>query len=79
MTDRTARRSDSDTAPLAPIALVLGLLLLVAACTQLTNLPRWADDYGILVYPAFVLCLTIAGGLLRWGTGIVVRLVRTQH
>ncbi|MGK8487477.1 hypothetical protein [Nocardia asiatica] len=79
MTDRTARRADPDTAPLAPIAAVFGLLLLVAAATQLTRLPRWADDYGVLVYPAFVLCLTISGGLLWWGAGVLVRLIRTNR
>ncbi|MBF6466165.1 hypothetical protein IU427_13370 [Nocardia beijingensis] len=79
MTDRTARRPDSDTAPLAPIAVTLGLLLLIGAATQFTRLPRWADDYGVLVYPAFVLCLAIAGGLLRWGGGIVLRLVRANR
>ncbi len=79
MTDRTARRPDSETAPLAPIAATLGLLLLIGAATQLTRLPRWADDYGVLVYPAFVLCPAIAGGLLWWGGGIVVRLLRTNR
>ncbi|MFE7742566.1 hypothetical protein [Nocardia sp. NPDC057455] len=79
MTDRTARRPDSETAPLAPIAVTLGLLLLIGAATRLTHLPRWADDYGVLVYPAFVLCLTIAGSLLWWGAGIVVRLIRTNR
>jgi protein-S-isoprenylcysteine O-methyltransferase Ste14 len=79
MTDRTARRADSDTAPLAPIAVVLGLLVLVAAGTQLTNLPRWAEDYGVLVYPAFVLCLMIAGRLLWWGAGILARLDRPHR
>ncbi|MBF6216833.1 hypothetical protein IU479_01755 [Nocardia abscessus] len=75
MTDRTA----PDTAPLAPIAAVLGLLLIVGAAIQLPRLPRWAADYGVLVYPAFVLCLTIAGGLLWWGAAILVRLLRTNR
>ncbi|MGV9541074.1 hypothetical protein ACWDSF_07095 [Nocardia beijingensis] len=71
MTDRTARRADSDTAPLAPIAVTVGVLLLIGAATQLPHLPRWADDYGILIYPVFVLWLTVAGGLLWWGAGII--------
>ncbi|WP_051022098.1 hypothetical protein [Nocardia pneumoniae] len=79
MTDRPAPPADQDTAPLAPIAAVLGLLLLVAAGTQFTHLPRWSDDYGVLVYPAFVLFLASAAGLLWWGAKTSVRLIRTGH
>ncbi|MEU2031518.1 hypothetical protein [Nocardia amamiensis] len=79
MTDRPAPPADQDTAPLAPIAAVLGLLLLVAAGTQLTHLPAWSDDYGVLVYPAFGLYLASAARLLWWGAKTSVRLVRSAH
>ncbi|MEU4341406.1 hypothetical protein AB0H00_09075 [Nocardia sp. NPDC023852] len=81
MTNRPARPADEPgTAPLAPIAIALGLLLLVAAGTQLNHLPDWADDYGaMLVYLAFVLYLSITGRLLWWGADTIVRLGRTGH
>ncbi|MGQ4600275.1 hypothetical protein [Nocardia sp. R6R-6] len=79
MIDRPAPPADNDTAPLAPIAVVLGLLLLVAAGTQLTHLPEWSDDYGVLVYPAFAVYLATTARLLWWGTRTSVRLIRTGH
>ncbi|MEU7630909.1 hypothetical protein AB0C34_13120 [Nocardia sp. NPDC049220] len=81
MAHRTARPAgDPGTAPLAPIAITLGLLLLVVAGTQLNRLPGWAGDYGaVLVYLAFILYLLIAGSLLWWGVDTVIRFNRTRH
>ncbi|MEU7629494.1 hypothetical protein AB0C34_05850 [Nocardia sp. NPDC049220] len=58
---------DAELAPLAPISIGLGLVMMVAALLSVVRIPSWAIDYGIMVIAAGVLYLTIAGGLVYWG------------
>ncbi|QIS19785.1 hypothetical protein [Nocardia terpenica] len=59
---------DHDLDPLAPLAVLVGLALLIAAVATLGKIPHWADEYShVLVYLAFVLYMTLAGRLTWWG------------
>ncbi|WP_019926565.1 hypothetical protein [Nocardia sp. BMG111209] len=63
-----ARTSDTEIAPLAEPALVLGAGMLAAAVACVGRIPGWADDYGaFLVFFALILHLALAVGVLRWG------------
>ncbi|WP_327118671.1 phage holin family protein [Nocardia sp. NBC_01730] len=57
---------DPDLALLAPVALVLGVMMVVTALAAVVEIPHWASDYGIMVVVASVLYLIGAGGLMYW-------------
>ncbi|MFE9580630.1 hypothetical protein ACFYO1_29925 [Nocardia sp. NPDC006044] len=76
--DRNA--AEPNNAPLAPIALLAGLFLLIAAFAHLDRMPGWADDYGaILVYLAFFLYMSIAGRLTWWGADTIYAQVKARR
>ncbi|MEV6320259.1 hypothetical protein AB0M45_03525 [Nocardia sp. NPDC051787] len=60
---------DTELAPLAPIALVLGLVMIVTGLLAVIEIPRWAVDYGILAVAACFLYLGVAAWLVYWGVG----------
>ncbi|WP_051406801.1 hypothetical protein [Nocardia sp. CNY236] len=78
MTSRATFRPDPHTAPLAPIALLIGALMVVVAATQIGHVPRWASDYGALVYLAAILYLAVTSRLLWWGAQTRRQLARTK-
>ncbi|WP_433710022.1 hypothetical protein ACQP2U_26910 [Nocardia sp. CA-084685] len=58
---------------LAPLAVVTGLILLVAAFATVHRMPGWAADYGAsLVYFAIFLYVAITGRLTWWGAYILI-------
>ncbi|MGO4613989.1 hypothetical protein AB4305_07420 [Nocardia sp. 2YAB30] len=57
---------DPDLALLAPVALILGVVMVVTALAVVVEIPRWASDYGIMVVAAGVLYLIGAGSLMYW-------------
>ncbi|MFI6041447.1 hypothetical protein ACIA8C_07415 [Nocardia sp. NPDC051321] len=72
--------AESDNAALAPVALLAGLFMLIAAFAHLDRIPSWADDYGaILVYLAFFLYMSISGRLTWWGADIVYAQVKARR
>ncbi|MEU4340811.1 hypothetical protein AB0H00_05980 [Nocardia sp. NPDC023852] len=58
---------DPDLVPLAPVALVLGVVMVVTALAVVVEIPRLTSDYGIMVVAAGVLYLVGAGSLMYWG------------
>ncbi|WP_330229867.1 hypothetical protein OHA40_28190 [Nocardia sp. NBC_00508] len=70
MSDQSSPNNrDTDLAPLAPIALVLGLAMIVTALATVVRIPGWAVDYGIMVLAAGFLYLALATWLVHWGVG----------
>ncbi|WP_040779915.1 hypothetical protein [Nocardia pneumoniae] len=69
MPDKPPDNRDRELAPLAPIALVLGLVMIVAALLAVVEIPRWAVDYGIMVVAVSVLYLGVAARLVYWSVG----------
>ncbi|MFR9750149.1 hypothetical protein ACL02S_03825 [Nocardia sp. 004] len=59
--------SDADLTPLAPIAVLAGVMMVSAAIVSITRFPGWAVDYGVLMVAAAILYLTAATWLVRWG------------
>ncbi|MGW5922274.1 hypothetical protein ACWFPY_25075 [Nocardia fluminea] len=60
--------TEPTTAPLAHPAIAVAGVLLVAAVVELPRLSPWARDYGsALVYPAFVLYITLPSGVVALG------------
>jgi Ca2+/Na+ antiporter len=60
-------------APLAPLAVATGLILLIAAFATVPRMPGWAADYGAsLVYFATFLYVAITGRLTWWGAYILI-------
>ncbi|MEV5832239.1 hypothetical protein [Nocardia sp. NPDC052112] len=58
---------------LAPLAVAMGLALLIAAFATVNRMPGWAADYGAsLVYFAIFLYVAIAGRLTWWGVDILI-------
>ncbi|KAA8888826.1 hypothetical protein F3087_07390 [Nocardia colli] len=80
-TDHAANSApEPNKVALAPIALLAGLFLLIAAFAHLDRMPGWADDYGaILVYLAFFLYMSIAGRLTWWGIDTLAALVKARR
>ncbi|MFI7002490.1 hypothetical protein [Nocardia sp. NPDC050175] len=77
-TDRTA--AEPNNAAWAPMALLAGLFLLIAAFAHLNRMPGWADDHGaILVYLAFFLYMSIAGRLTWWGIDTTYTQVKARR
>ncbi|WP_067465882.1 hypothetical protein [Nocardia amamiensis] len=60
---------DTELAPLAPLALVLGFVMIVAALIAVVEVPKWAVDYGIMVVAAGFLYVAVAAWLVHWGVG----------
>ncbi|MFI6169859.1 hypothetical protein ACIBCN_23975 [Nocardia sp. NPDC051052] len=76
----TNTAAEPDNAALAPVALLAGLFMLIAAFAHLDRIPGWADDYGaILVYLAFFLYMSIAGRLTWWGADISYAQVKARR
>lgn len=69
MPDQQSSDRDTELAPLAPIALALGLVMIVSALVAVVEIPRWAVDYGIMVIAAGFLYLGVAAWLVHWGVG----------
>ncbi|MBF6297310.1 hypothetical protein IU459_07090 [Nocardia amamiensis] len=60
---------DTELAPLAPIALVLGLAMIVTGLVAVVEIPRWTVDYGVMVVAAGFLYVGVAARLVHWGVG----------
>ncbi|MET7768909.1 hypothetical protein [Nocardia sp. NPDC005366] len=59
-----------DTAPLASLAVLLGVIMVLVAVAGAYRFPGWADDYGTaLIVMAVVAYLGVAGRILHWGVG----------
>lgn len=76
----------TDTAPepdnvaLAPVALLAGLFMLIAAFAHLDRIPGWADDYGtLLIYLAFFLYMSITGRLTWWGVDTIYAQLKARR
>ncbi|MGQ4598569.1 hypothetical protein [Nocardia sp. R6R-6] len=60
---------DTNLAPLAPIAVVLGLAMIATGLVAVVRIPRWAVDYGIMVIAADGLYVALSAWLVYWGVG----------
>ncbi|AFU02904.1 hypothetical protein [Nocardia brasiliensis] len=74
------RRGRAESAQWAPVALIVGLGMLVAAFDTLDRIPGWGEDYGaVLVYLAFFLWMSIAGRLTWWALDALADHVRKRR
>ncbi|MEV0707047.1 MULTISPECIES: hypothetical protein [Nocardia] len=71
MTNRPTRcPGRPDTAPLASLAVMLGVIMMLVAVAGSDRIPGWAADYGTaLIAMAVVAYLAVAGRILHWGVG----------
>ncbi|MEV0292308.1 hypothetical protein [Nocardia sp. NPDC050710] len=71
MTNRPPRcPTQPNTAPLASLAVLLGVIMVLAAVAELDRIPGWAADYGtVLIVMAIATYLAVAGRVLHWGIG----------
>jgi protein-S-isoprenylcysteine O-methyltransferase Ste14 len=73
-------RNDEDLAPLGVPALVVGVMLICAGLAALLPLRSWARDYGlVLVIPAYILHMSLAGALGMWGMRTIRKLHATKQ
>ncbi|MEU0506151.1 hypothetical protein [Nocardia sp. NPDC005998] len=82
MTTVRPTHTDPEAAPLAPIAIGLGLIMLIAALAALNLIPGWAADYGTtLIAMAIVIHLSLTAYVLCWGVaqlGVMVNRGRLE-
>ncbi|MBH0774846.1 hypothetical protein [Nocardia bovistercoris] len=68
-----------DMTPLASLAILLGVIMVLAGVTQSDRIPGWAADYGtaltILAIGAYLL---VAGRVLHWGIGELLDPARSR-
>ncbi len=71
MTSPAHRLPDANTlSPLGVPAILLAVGLLFTPLLVLDDIPEWTSDYGVLVYPVFVLYVAAALRLLCWGVAL---------
>ncbi|MBF6547028.1 hypothetical protein [Nocardia brasiliensis] len=79
--DSPARhRESAESAQWAPVALVVGLGMLVAAFATLDRVPGWGEDYGaVLIYLALFLWMSVAGRLTWWAIDTLADRIRKRR